>query len=83
MLTETDWLSWLWAIAGASFIGGFLLWVTSSWWKDFSSRRTDRGADDGFDQPPVPRPQAFGVDLMVLGLIILVITLITALFLPR
>jgi len=55
--------------------------VTSSWWKDFSSRRKQRNDAEDFDQPPEPRAQAFGVDLMVLGLIILVIALISALFL--
>lgn len=88
MFPGTDALSWLWAIAGLSFSAGFILWVASSWRKDSSSMHNqselemEMEDESGAEPARVPRWQAIGVDLMVVGLIVLVIILIWVLFLP-
>ncbi len=86
MFPGTEALSWLWAIAALSFSVGFILWVASSFAEDFPSKlhqsETTWEMDDADDAKPpwVARFQGVGLDLMVVGLIVLVSTLVAAVF---
>jgi hypothetical protein len=86
MFPGTEALSWLWAIAALSFSVGFILWVASSFAQDFPSQHNPSEPtwemEDADDAEPAwaVRFRGVGIDLMVVGLIALVSTLVAAVF---